>query len=90
MSSTFKAENEKNVKNILIKALALTEADVIDAHKDVERCEAAIKHHTEMIEQLRNALAALGRDSKKSKGAERQSVESFATSSTLISPGRLC
>ncbi len=65
MSSTFKAQNEINVKNILIKALVLTEADVIDAHKGVERCEAAIKHHIEAIKQLRNALAALGYDSER-------------------------
>jgi len=71
MSSTFYTNNERNVKNTLIKVLVLTEADVIAAHKDVERCEAAIKYHIEMTQQLRNALAALGYYSKKSMGAER-------------------
>lgn len=67
MSSTLKAKYENNVENILIKALALTEVDLINAHKDVRRCEDTIKHHTEMIKQLKNALAALGYESKKSK-----------------------
>ena len=67
MSSTFKVQDEKNVKNILLRTLALAEADVIDAHKDVERWEAAVKQHTEIIEQLRAALAALGYDPKESK-----------------------
>jgi hypothetical protein len=61
------AQNENNVKNILMQALVLAEADLIDAHKDVERYEVAIKHHTTLIKQLRNALSALGYDTKESK-----------------------
>jgi outer membrane murein-binding lipoprotein Lpp len=64
MSSTFKAQTEKNVKKLLIRALILAETNVINADKDVQKWTATVNQLKEKINQVRAALAALGHDKK--------------------------